>query len=80
MQPPAYGPAPYLIFTKSHAEEENLTGNWPSGAFDRITGDLLASGRFRVVYRNADAMILQLLPHGFQQPAPLGVLAPGGSQ
>ncbi len=80
MQPPAYGPAPYLILTRSQAEEENLTGNWPSGAFDRITGDLLASGRFRVVYRNADAMILQLLPHGFQQPAPLGVLAPGGSR
>jgi hypothetical protein len=80
MRPAAYAPASYLILTTSQAEEENLTGNWPPGAFDRITSDLLASGRFRVVYRNADAMILQLLQRGFQQPTPLGVLAPGGSR
>jgi GT2 family glycosyltransferase len=80
MQPPAYAPASYLILTRSQAEEESLTGNWPPGAFDRITSELLASGRFRVVYRNADAMILQLQQRSFQQSAPLGVLAPGGSR
>jgi hypothetical protein len=80
MQPSAYVPASYLILTRSQAQEENLTGNWPPGAFDRVTSDLLTSGRFRVVYRNADAMILQLLRRGFQQPTPLGVLAPGESR
>ncbi len=78
MQPPAYAPAPYLILTRSQAEEESLTGNWPPGAFDRISRELLASGRFRVVYRNADAMILQLVQSRFQQQLPLGVLEPSG--
>jgi hypothetical protein len=78
MQPPAYAPASYLILTRSQAEEESLTGNWPPGAFDRVTSELLTSGRFRVVYRNDDAMILQLVQRGFQQQSPLGVLEPPG--
>jgi GT2 family glycosyltransferase len=74
MQPPDYAPASYLILTRSQAEQESLTGNWPPGAFDRITRELLASGKFRVVYRNADAMILQLVHRRFRPPPPLGVL------
>jgi hypothetical protein len=77
MRPVAYAPASYLILTRSQAEQATLQGTWPPGAFDRVTGELLASGRFRVVYRNADAMILQLVQRRFQQQPPLGVLVPG---
>jgi hypothetical protein len=30
----------------------------PTGAYSRLTNDLLALGNFRVVYRNSDALIL----------------------
>ena len=60
MMEPGQSPASYLILTKSQAAEINMTGIWPAGAYSRFTHDLLASGNFRVVYRNADATILQL--------------------
>jgi GT2 family glycosyltransferase len=71
---PGHTPASYLVITRGQAAETLLTGAWPQGAFSRFTRDLLASGRFRAVYHNADAMILQLKPPGFRQPAPDGVL------
>jgi len=61
---PGSSPASYLIFTRSQAEELYLTGAWPAGALPRVTRDLLASGKYRVVYRNADAIILQLAGRG----------------
>lgn len=78
---PGHTPASYLILTRSQAAESMLTGEWPVGAFSDFTRDLLASGRFRVVYHNADAMILQLAPPRFRQLAPYGVpeLSPAAS-
>jgi len=61
---PGSSPASYLILTRSQAEELYLTGAWPAGALPRVTRDLLASGKYRVVYRNADAIILQLAGRG----------------
>lgn len=55
-----HSPGSYLILTTSQAEMEYLTGTWPRGVFGRVTRDLVASGKFRVVYRNPDALILQL--------------------
>ena len=60
MMRPGHLPASYLVFTRSQAQEDTLTGVWPAGTADRVTGKLLASGEFRVVYRNADVIILQL--------------------
>jgi GT2 family glycosyltransferase len=56
----AHGHPSYLILTKSQAAEVYLTAEWGPGAYARVVHDLLASGRFRTVYHNADAMILYL--------------------
>jgi Glycosyl transferase family 2 len=53
------GPS-YLILTKSQAAEISLTGQWPPGAFSRLSHALLASGQFRTVYHNSDVVILEL--------------------
>jgi hypothetical protein len=50
----------YLVLTTSQSTEITLTGAWPAGSFSRITDALLASGRFHVVYQNADVRILKL--------------------
>jgi hypothetical protein len=50
----------YLILTRSQATEISMSGTWPAGAFSRLTQDVLTSPQFRVVYRNADVVILQL--------------------
>jgi hypothetical protein len=60
MMGPGHPPASYLILTRSQAAEISLTGTWPPGEFSRFTHDLLASGKFRIVYHNTDATILQL--------------------
>jgi hypothetical protein len=52
--------ASYLILTRSQFAEISLTGEWPSGTFSHLAGELLASGRFHVVYHNTDATILEL--------------------
>jgi hypothetical protein len=57
---PGRTPASYLILTTSQAAEIELTGMWPAGAFSRISHELTGSGLFRVVYRNTDAVILEL--------------------
>jgi hypothetical protein len=69
MRPHGHPPASYLILTTSQAEEDSLTGTWPPRAFGRIIRELLASGKFRVVYHNANAIILQLVPPGSRQVA-----------
>jgi hypothetical protein len=53
------GPA-YLIITGSQSASIRLNGLWPPGAYQRVVGALLKSGKLRIVYRNADAVILQL--------------------
>ena len=53
------GPA-YLILTNSQAVSIKLAGLWPPGAYQSMVHTLLASGKLKVVYRNGDAVILQL--------------------
>jgi len=53
------GPA-YLILTNSQAVSIKLDGLWPPGAYQSMVHTLLASGKLKVVYRNGDAVILQL--------------------
>ena len=65
----AHGHPSYLIINKSQAAEVYLTGEWAPGAYARVVHDLLASGRFRVVYRNADAMVLYLARPKCRSPA-----------
>jgi hypothetical protein len=50
----------YLILTRSQATEISMSGTWPAGAYNRLTQDVLSSHQFRIVYRNADVLILQL--------------------
>ncbi len=52
--------ASYLILTRSQFAEIGLTGEWPPGTFSHLSAELLASGRFHVVYHNTDATILEL--------------------
>jgi hypothetical protein len=63
----------YLILTRSQGAEISLTAEWPPGAFSRLTRVLEESSRFRVVYHNADAVILQLAPAGSGGPSANGV-------
>ena len=53
------GPA-YLILTRSQSADLRLNGLWPPGAYERVAHALVMSRNFKVVYRNGDAMILQL--------------------
>jgi len=53
------GPA-YLILTDSQSASISLTGLWPPGSYQRAVHALLTSGKLKVVYRNGDAMVLQL--------------------
>jgi hypothetical protein len=73
---PGHSPASYLVLTRSEAADVRLSGIWPPGTYSRIVHDLMASGRFRVVYSNADASILQLKPAGVQRVPSAGT-APG---
>jgi hypothetical protein len=41
-----------------------VSGTWPAGAYNRLTQAVLTSRDFRVVYRNADVLILQLAKPG----------------
>jgi glycosyltransferase involved in cell wall biosynthesis len=53
------GPA-YLILTDSQSVSIALTGLWPPGSYQHMVHALLTSGKLKVVYRNGDAIILQL--------------------
>ena len=53
------GPA-YLILTNSQEVSIKLSGLWPPGSYQSMVRALLASGKLKVVYRNGDAVILQL--------------------
>jgi glycosyltransferase involved in cell wall biosynthesis len=53
------GPA-YLILTGAQSAAITLTGLWPPGSYQHVVHALLTSGKLKVVYRNGDAMILQL--------------------
>jgi GT2 family glycosyltransferase len=54
----------YVIFTPSQSAEVAGLGLLPPGEVDRIEATLLASPRFRVVYRNPNAVVLTLAGGG----------------
>jgi hypothetical protein len=47
----------YLIITRSQKLEAEADGAMPPGSIDAIEHALLSSPRFRVVYRNQDAVV-----------------------
>jgi hypothetical protein len=51
-------PAAFLVFSRAQAAEVDSTGLMPAGSIDRIEQAVLDSGRFDVVYDNADATIV----------------------
>jgi GT2 family glycosyltransferase len=51
-------PADYLIFSRAQTAEVDTTGLMPEGSMSQIKQAVLHSGRFQVVFRNADATIL----------------------
>ena len=53
------GPA-YLILTNSQEVSIKLGGLWAPGAYQGMLHALLTSGKLKVVYRNGDAVVLQL--------------------
>jgi O-antigen/teichoic acid export membrane protein len=52
--------AAYLIITRSQKIEAEEDGSMPAGSLDTIEHALLASPRFRVVFRNRDAIVFSL--------------------
>ena len=52
--------ASYLILTRSQYNEVEAYGELPKGGLSRVQHALLASPRFRVVYRNRDALVFSL--------------------
>jgi GT2 family glycosyltransferase len=52
-------PADYLIFSRAQAAEVDTTGLMPAGSISHIEQAVLHSGRFKVVFQNADATILE---------------------
>jgi hypothetical protein len=52
--------AGFVILTRSQKAYAEMQGVVPEGSFDRITSILSASPRFKIVYRNEDAVIFGL--------------------
>ncbi len=55
-------PAAYLIITRSQKAEVAQLGVLPTDALSTIEGRLLASPRFRTIYRTRDAVVFALAP------------------
>jgi hypothetical protein len=51
-------PHTYLVFTRSQKANADLFSGLPSGTLDQLEHALLMSGKFKVVYENADVQIL----------------------
>jgi hypothetical protein len=62
-----YRTTAYLMLSKSQVAHAELFGLSPHGAIPNLERALLGSSRFRVVYRNQDATLVQL-----RQPGPSG--------
>lgn len=58
----------YFVNTRSQGAEADALGLLPDGALDRVTAELVASGRFEVVVDNEDATVLSLTPEQEERP------------
>jgi len=54
-------PSAYVIFTRSAKASSSLLSGLPQGTLDRLEDVLLKSRKFKLVYRNSDAQILEYL-------------------
>ena len=57
----ASAPAVYLIFTRSQEAWAEAFDGLPPGTLDQLENTLLLSGKFKLVYSNPDAQILEYL-------------------
>jgi len=72
MSPP-YPKVSYLVFTRSQAAQEAISGPWPPNDFTRVYSTLMQSSAFRTVYLANGVTILRLTHgHGASSPASLG--------
>jgi hypothetical protein len=56
----------YLIISRSQKAESDLISGVPAGTLDRLEQEILASGKFAVIYENQDARVFTLSPAGLQ--------------
>jgi hypothetical protein len=72
MSPP-YPKVSYLVFTRSQAAQEAISGPWSPNNFSRVYSTLMQSSAFRTVYLANGVTILRLTHgHGVRHPASLG--------
>ena len=72
MSPP-YPKVSYLVFTRSQAAQEAISGPWSPNNFQRVYNTLMASSAFRTVYLANGVTILRLTHgQGARHPASLG--------
>ena len=72
MSPP-YPKVSYLVFTRSQAAQEAISGPWSPNDFQRVYNALMESSAFRTVYLANGVTILRLTHgHGARHPASLG--------
>lgn len=63
---PKRHPHAFVILTRSETADVEMTGELPKGALERVTADLTGSPRFRVIYRNSDALVITANPSAYQ--------------
>ena len=76
MSPP-YPKVSYLVFTRSQATQEAISGPWSLSDYSRVYNDLMQSGAFNIVYLGKGVTILRLA-HG--HPGRAASLAPHPGQ
>jgi GT2 family glycosyltransferase len=59
----------YVVFTRAQSADVAMDGLLPAGSIQRIEASLNASPRYRVVLRNADGIVYQVLPPDGGAPA-----------
>ncbi len=71
MSPP-YPRVSYLVFTRSQAAQEAISGPWSPNDFSRVYSTLLQSSTFKTVYLAKGVTILQMIHRAGRVPASLG--------
>jgi hypothetical protein len=70
MSPP-YPKVSYLVFTRSQAAQEAISGPWSPGEFSRVYDTLMQSSDFRTVYLARGVTILRLAHGHHRRGVPL---------
>jgi hypothetical protein len=72
MSPP-YPKVSYLVFTRSQAAQETISGPWSASDFSRVYNALMQSSSFKTVYLAKGVTILRLTHGHHGRAASLGV-------